>query len=483
MSHDPKELWDETPSIRLKVRQSKSIAIVKYYASIFILVFMTAMSIGISFMYWYDGSLIEFRINDSVITKNTTLANLTKQLEEKNENFTFQVRQSENKTYQYNLHDAGIEIDAKKTYEQFQTVQKRTSFFKKLKFWEKINIPLALNVEDKILDAFIESKMTSTIESPINATLDTSSGQIVINKEKYGNGYIVPDARHRLLVAASNQTPASFSMTKQPLKPTTSTSALTPLADKINRIANTPIHLTVSGKTYTPSKSTVVKWFEPISADILKPVIELNSGRVQEYVEKISAPYSRENRAQVQMKNDDGSIAILVSGRNGTGVNNQAEVIKNIADDLLDMKPVEQELIIGEKPFTTITANDYDKWIHVDVTDKWMYAYENDRLVRSVPISAGAPATPTVIGQFKIYRKLATRDMRGQNADGTNYFQPNVAWVSYFYKGYAIHGNYWRPDSWFGRINSSHGCVSAQNDIIKWFYDWAPVGTPVITHY
>jgi len=97
-------------------------------------------------------------------------------------------------------------------------------------------------------------------------------------------------------------------------------------------------------------------------------------------------------------------------------------------------------------------------------------------------ISAGAPETPTPLGQYKIYAKFTRQDMRGFNPNGTKYFQPNVQWINYFYAGNAIHGNYWRPTSWFGNRNSSHGCVSLPNDEAKWVYDWTPIGTPIVTH-
>jgi len=116
------------------------------------------------------------------------------------------------------------------------------------------------------------------------------------------------------------------------------------------------------------------------------------------------------------------------------------------------------------------------------VSSKRLYAFEDQTLVNSFPVSAGAPATPTVLGRYTIYAKYAVQDMRGNNVDGSSYFQPNVRWISYFYGGYAIHGNYWRPESWFGNVNSSHGCVGLQDYQAEWVYAWAPIGTPVITH-
>jgi lipoprotein-anchoring transpeptidase ErfK/SrfK len=136
------------------------------------------------------------------------------------------------------------------------------------------------------------------------------------------------------------------------------------------------------------------------------------------------------------------------------------------------------------QPFASVTPTAFSKLIEVNVVTKQMYLYDNGNLTKTYPISAGAPVTPTPIGQFKIYQKLAVQDMKGFNADGTKYLQPHVHWINYFLPGgYAVHGNYWRPLSWFGAVNSSHGCVSLPDDQAKEVYDWAPLGTTVITHY
>ncbi len=103
------------------------------------------------------------------------------------------------------------------------------------------------------------------------------------------------------------------------------------------------------------------------------------------------------------------------------------------------------------------------------------YAYENGVLQRSAIISSGLPATPTIQGNFKITRKLPSRHMVGPGYD-----LPNVPWVSYFFAGYAIHGTYWHNN--FGRP-MSHGCVNMTTPDAKWFYDFAPVGTPVHVRY
>lgn len=112
------------------------------------------------------------------------------------------------------------------------------------------------------------------------------------------------------------------------------------------------------------------------------------------------------------------------------------------------------------------------KQIIVDLSDSRIYAYEDGKLVRNALASMGKPATPTVRGSFTVQRKYESQTMTGPG-----YYLPGVPWILYFYAGYAIHGTYWHNN--FGQP-MSHGCVNLPPEEAKWFYDFAPIGTPVL---
>lgn len=113
--------------------------------------------------------------------------------------------------------------------------------------------------------------------------------------------------------------------------------------------------------------------------------------------------------------------------------------------------------------------------IVVDLSDSAIYAYEDGALQRTVIVSTGLPATPTVQGNFNVYMKLDEQTM-----SGPGYYLPGVPWVMYFYQGYAIHGTYWHSN--FGQP-MSHGCVNLPTLEAAWFYSFATVGTPVNVQY
>lgn len=115
------------------------------------------------------------------------------------------------------------------------------------------------------------------------------------------------------------------------------------------------------------------------------------------------------------------------------------------------------------------------RWIDVNLRAQRLTAYQGNTPVFSTLISGGLPATPTVVGRFKIYTKLRSTRMTGPGYD-----LPNVPYTMYFYKGYGIHGTYWHNN--FGHP-MSHGCVNMRTQDAAWLFNWASIGTTVVTHW
>jgi LysM repeat protein len=163
-----------------------------------------------------------------------------------------------------------------------------------------------------------------------------------------------------------------------------------------------------------------------------------------------------------------------IAARHGTSVRNLM-ALNGIANP--DRIWVGQRLRIGQgsavpPPATRPTAG---RWIDVDLSSQRLTAYQGDTPVFSALISGGLPRTPTVVGRFKIYNKLTSTRMSGPGYD-----LPGVPYTMYFYKGYAIHGTYWHNN--FGRP-MSHGCVNMRTSDAAWLFNWASVGTTVVTHW
>lgn len=119
------------------------------------------------------------------------------------------------------------------------------------------------------------------------------------------------------------------------------------------------------------------------------------------------------------------------------------------------------------------------RWIDVNLTTQTLTAYEGDVAVMTTAVSSGTYLYPTVTGQFSIYLRHQNQDMNGY-ALGYDYYLPDVPYVMYFYRGFALHGTYWHNN--FG-TPMSHGCVNLPTDKAQWIYNWSDYGTLVNVHY
>jgi lipoprotein-anchoring transpeptidase ErfK/SrfK len=131
----------------------------------------------------------------------------------------------------------------------------------------------------------------------------------------------------------------------------------------------------------------------------------------------------------------------------------------------------------------------------VDARTKQMTVVRDGQVIKTLPISAGNPENPTYNGQMVISEKFRETRMNGATVgftddDGKGEYDikdvPHAMRLST--SGTFIHGNYWGPDSIFGSVNTSHGCVGL-NDVkgaddsgqdAAWFYGQSIIGDVVV---
>lgn len=252
---------------------------------------------------------------------------------------------------------------------------------------------------------------------------------------------------------------------------------------KMQTITHQSINITMGSTVHTIEPSTIQNWMKVVNdQERGTSYIHINEKTIAAHLKSLADKTSRAPRNQVTVSHN-GVDQVIVGGINGTKVSDTGAAAKTIARNLFAAKGFNEVVPTDSVAFQAVTPAAFSKLIEVNINTKQMYLYENGNLYKQYAISAGAPKTPTPIGQFKTQWKLPKQDMRGFNPNGTRYFQPNVKWISYFAPGgVAIHGVYWHGSSWFGNINSSHGCVGLPDSQAKEVYDWTPTGTTIITH-
>ncbi|MFE4589987.1 L,D-transpeptidase [Streptomyces laurentii] len=126
----------------------------------------------------------------------------------------------------------------------------------------------------------------------------------------------------------------------------------------------------------------------------------------------------------------------------------------------------------------------------VDASAKTMKVERDGKVIKNIPISAGAPSTTTYNGQMVISEKFKITRMNGATVGfGGEYDIKDVPHAMRLStSGTFIHGNYWGDSSVFGNRNTSHGCVGLRDargagdssTPAAWFYDSSLVGDVVI---
>ncbi|WP_188269689.1 MULTISPECIES: Ig-like domain-containing protein [unclassified Streptomyces] len=126
----------------------------------------------------------------------------------------------------------------------------------------------------------------------------------------------------------------------------------------------------------------------------------------------------------------------------------------------------------------------------VDAETKTMKVERDGKVVKTIPITAGAPSTTTYNGQMVISEKYDVTRMNGATVGfGGEYDIKDVPHAMRLStSGTFVHGNYWAKPGTFGYTNVSHGCVGIDDtrgggDGSKpaaWFYDHSLVGDVVV---
>jgi hypothetical protein len=125
---------------------------------------------------------------------------------------------------------------------------------------------------------------------------------------------------------------------------------------------------------------------------------------------------------------------------------------------------VVEKVLAGKGAFKPRHPN-AGRHVEADISRQVLALIDGGKVVATYHTSTGAPATPTIIGSFRVYRKDV-----GTNALG-------MVHSSYFIRGYAIHGYVDVP-----AFNASHGCLRVPIPDAWRIFTWIRHGDRVITY-
>jgi lipoprotein-anchoring transpeptidase ErfK/SrfK len=110
------------------------------------------------------------------------------------------------------------------------------------------------------------------------------------------------------------------------------------------------------------------------------------------------------------------------------------------------------------------------QWIHVDLGEQVLIAYEGDTPLRATLVSSGKPGYEPPLGVFRVHKKYVSKTMAGEDDVEGTYEVAQVPWILYYWGSFALHGAYWHDD--FGTVRS-HGCTNIPPYDAHWLFHWA----------
>jgi lipoprotein-anchoring transpeptidase ErfK/SrfK len=125
-----------------------------------------------------------------------------------------------------------------------------------------------------------------------------------------------------------------------------------------------------------------------------------------------------------------------------------------------------------------VTIADRKLVLEVDNANKQMNVFQNDQLIKTLPVSLGKPSTPSASGTMVIMSK-DEQTVFDTTDEGPNGYRVDIAYAQRLtWSGQYIHAAPWSEKDQ-GKRNVSHGCVNVSMANAKWLFGLTLIGDPI----
>lgn len=359
-------------------------------------------------------------------------------------------------------------------------------------------VPVVATRNEAAVDAYAERLAAIQGPAPKSATVSaTPAGTFVVTPGERGSVVDPTALKDAITEALSTLSSQNVQLDVQIVDPTVTTQEAQAVADQAEKLIAPQVELTDGIDTFTASIAEKASWVVlPEEADS-GAVVSFDDEKIAAWV---NATAEKTNVAPTSIINNvNAAGTVLVEGarpgKSGLSVNNAPQVAADLtralnagADfsssfnyDTVEPKVESREVMAGYENYV-YPMTEGEKWIDVDLTGNRVTLYEGQTVIGGpYAVNHGSPGHETVTGLYHIYLQYEKQDMGC--TEGWSYCAKDVPWVSYFTGSYALHGAPWVSTFGSGSVNGSHGCVNMPVDAAYALYTWAPIGTPVKSHY
>ena len=397
------------------------------------------------------------------------------------------------------LADLGYTVDVEPTVDEvFAANSSWSSYARSLVSSRDVDAVLHTDsaTTDKVVADLVDTSGKAGSDARVELAPDKKSFVVVAAVP----GKSVTRASFQDVVAAAGRDLASARTTLKFVDavPAVTTAEAKHVADRANALVKRSVKVVDGEDGHAASRRTKASWVVLRGADGTLADPTVDAAKVKAWVAKVAKNAEVDATSGVRNVDAAGAVKQVVQpAHDGAVMTNAADLAAAATSALSSGKSFKGSFDVKTIPATwterriaagaerlAYAATDGEKWIDVNLSRHTMTGYVGSKVVYGpIKMVNGSDKKPTVVGTFKVYLKRESQTMRGSNADGTKYETPDVPFISYFHNGFALHGAPWRSSFGYAGERGSHGCVNLPVPVAKWVYDFAPIGTPVTTHF
>ena len=457
-----------------------------------ILVMSCCVYAGISYYYSYHffyGTTI-----NGIDSSNKTAYEVEQEIAGKKDNYTIQVRARmqdpqaiTGKDIDYKYVSSGAVLQLLKTQKSwewigslFETknymVQEETSFNRE-KLEEQVNSLNCAKKENQI--------------APENAYVSFVNSEFTIVPETEGNELNTKEA-YQMICRAIDNDAAEVDLESDPkaykkADVTKESSELQNMVNTYKNLTKANITYTFGDETVTLDGSTIKNWLQFDEKGQLLQNDEAFRQHVVDYVAQLAADHDTVGTER-QFQTTSGRTVYVYGSAYGWKIDQNKEVAQL-------MQEIQSGTQTTREPVYSMRANAHgindlgDTYIEVDLTEQYMWYYQNGNIIFQSEIVSGLPSDPdrkTPPGIFTLNSKSSPSVLRGEmTANGTySYEQPVTYWMP-FNGGIGFHDADWQP--YFGGdrylTGGSHGCINLPPENAGQLYSLIQYDVPIICFY
>lgn len=468
--------------------------IMKIVVMLIVMIWVMSCCVYAGISYYYSYHFFLGTTINGIDSSNKTAYEVEQEIAGKKDNYVIQVsaRMQEPQTItgkdiDYQYVSSGEILQLLKTQKPWEWI---SGFFETKNYMVQEETVFSREKLEKQVSSLNCAKKENQI-APENAYVSFANSEFTIVPETEGSELNAREAYQMISGAIDNEA-ADVDLGSNPkaykeADVTRDSSELQNMVNMYNSLAKANITYTFGDEMVTLDGNTIKNWLQFDEKGQLLPDDGAFRQHVVYYVAQLAADHDTVGTER-QFETTSGRTVYVYGSAYGWKIDQDKEAAQL-------MQEIQSGTQITREPVYSMRANAHgindlgDTYIEVDLTEQYMWYYQNGNIIFQSEIVSGLPGDPdrkTPPGIFTLDSKSSPSVLRGEmTANGTySYEQPVTYWMP-FNGGIGFHDADWQP--YFGGdrylTGGSHGCINLPPENAGQLYSLIQYDVPIICFY